>query len=335
MRATERRGGSTKRGAGACRRGARRRAAASVPARERARARRHAPLEIQQFPGGYSNLTYLVRSGRPRVGPAPSAAGAAVRGGHDMLREYRLLSRAGARSTPKAPRPLAACEDVAVLGAPFYLMERVRGVILRAAAAGRRDAGSTCARSRRRCVDTLAELHAVDVGAAGLADLGKPEGYVARQVRGWTERCAGVQTDECPRVDAPPRWLAAQSLARARPGARAQRLQVRQPRARPRRPRAHRGRARLGDGDGRRSAARPGHVARVLGGRRTTRPSWRRGALVDLTARPGIAHARRGGGALGAARWGATSTRSSPPTCSGCSRSRSSRSRSTPASSGG
>src|SRR5262245_38609215 len=88
------------------------------------------PVSVQQFPGGYSNLTYLVRAGDRELVLRRPPFGAAVRGGHDMLREHRLLSRL-APVYPKAPRPVAACEDLSVMGAPFYLMERVRGVILR------------------------------------------------------------------------------------------------------------------------------------------------------------------------------------------------------------
>src|SRR5262245_63835650 len=88
------------------------------------------PVSVQQFPGGYSNLTYLVRAGEREWVLRRPPVGAAVRGGHDMLREHRLLKRLSP-VYPRAPRPVAACEDLSVLGAPFYLMERVRGVILR------------------------------------------------------------------------------------------------------------------------------------------------------------------------------------------------------------
>jgi aminoglycoside phosphotransferase (APT) family kinase protein len=171
-------------------------------------------LEIEQFPGGYSNLTYLVRSGDREWVLRRPPAGAAVRGGHDMLREHRLLSRL-APVYRKAPRPVASCEDLSVLGAPFYLMERVRGVILRRhrPVAVSVDVGALSA----SLVDTLCELHAVDVAAAGLADLGKPLGYAQRQVRGWTERWNVARTEEVPAVEVAARWLNEQPWPDGRP----------------------------------------------------------------------------------------------------------------------
>lgn len=172
------------------------------------------PISVQQFPGGYSNLTYLVRAGEQEWVLRRPPAGAAVRGGHDMLREHRLLTRLSP-AYPKAPRPVAACEDTSILGAPFYLMERVRGVILRRSspAASPLDLRSLS----EALVDTLAELHAVNVEAAGLQDLGKPEGYAQRQVRGWTERWEASRTRPLPAVDATAAWLADQRWPPAPP----------------------------------------------------------------------------------------------------------------------
>jgi aminoglycoside phosphotransferase (APT) family kinase protein len=171
-------------------------------------------LEVQQFPGGYSNLTYLVRSGDREWVLRRPPAGAAVRGGHDMLREHRLLSRL-APVYAKAPRPVAACEDLSVLGAPFYLMERVRGVILRRHRPVETPihAGALSA----SLVDTLSELHAVDVEAAGLSDLGRPQGYALRQVRGWTERWSASRTGYVPAIEGAARWLNEQPWPDARP----------------------------------------------------------------------------------------------------------------------
>jgi aminoglycoside phosphotransferase (APT) family kinase protein len=172
------------------------------------------PLTVEQFPGGYSNLTYLVRSGDREWVLRRPPAGAAVRGGHDMLREHRLLSRLSPVYA-KAPRPVAACEDVAVLGAPFYLMQRVRGVILRRHRPV--ETAIDVAALSAALVDTLAELHAVDVAEAGLSDLGKPAGYALRQVRGWTERWNASRTEEVPAVEAAARWLGAQAWPDAPP----------------------------------------------------------------------------------------------------------------------
>jgi aminoglycoside phosphotransferase (APT) family kinase protein len=172
------------------------------------------PVSVQQFPGGYSNLTYLVRAGEREWVLRRPPVGAAVRGGHDMLREHRLLTRL-APVYPKAPRPVAACEDLSVLGAPFYLMERVRGVILRRTSPF--DETLDVRALSEALVDTLAELHLVDVAAAGLSDLGKPEGYALRQVRGWTERWQASRGEAVPGVDTVAAWLGEQPWPDGRP----------------------------------------------------------------------------------------------------------------------
>ena len=162
-------------------------------------------LEVTQFPGGFSNLTYLVRVGDRELVLRRPPLGADVKGGHDVLRECRLLERLSARY-PKAPRPLLACDDAEVLGAPFYLMERVRGVILRGVPDDPPPPETMRALSER-LVDGLAELHAIDPREAGLGDVGRPEGYVARQVRGWGERWRRARTDDLPAMDRVAAWL--------------------------------------------------------------------------------------------------------------------------------
>lgn len=169
-----------------------------------------AALAIEQFPGGHSNLTYLLRfDGRELVLRRPPA-GTEVATAHDMGREFRVLSHL-AGHYPKAPRALAACDDPAVLGGPFYVMERVRGIVLRGHQPPPR-VELPPARMRavsEALVDGLAELHAVDVEAAGLSGFGRPEGYAGRQVAGWTERWRRARTDEVPDLDRAAAWLAA------------------------------------------------------------------------------------------------------------------------------
>ncbi len=168
------------------------------------------PVELLQFGKGHSNLTYLLRFGGREAVLRRAPRGANIKHAHDMHREFTLLS-ALRGVYPKAPRPIAFCDDEAVVGARFYLMERVRGVILR----GReRPAGLALPPERmealsRSFVDDLAALHAVDVRGGALASLGKPEGYVARQVAGWTERYARARTDEVPELERALSWLAA------------------------------------------------------------------------------------------------------------------------------
>ena len=161
-----------------------------------------AEVVVEQFPGGFSNLTYLVRAGGAEVVLRRPPRGAHVKGGHDMAREFMLLS---ALHGPygKVPRPLVFCDDERVIGAPFYLMERVHGVILR---------GSVPANVELRAVsetliDTLCDLHAFDWRSAGLDKIGRPDGYVARQVDGWTARYAAARTDNVPALDRVAAWL--------------------------------------------------------------------------------------------------------------------------------
>ncbi len=167
-----------------------------------------APVEIEQFPGGHSNLTYLIRIGdremvlrRPPFGPvAPTA--------HDMPREYRLLAAINP-FFPLAPRPFLLCEDPSIIGVPFYLMERRRGLVIR------RDVppeiGDDLLLRRRvseAMVETLASLHAVDIHSSDLEKIGKPVGFVTRQVRGWTDRWHRSKTSDVPAFDRVAEWLA-------------------------------------------------------------------------------------------------------------------------------
>lgn len=167
------------------------------------------PLVVEQFPRGYSNLTYLLRLGSRELVLRRPPFGANVKSGHDMGREYRIL-RGLEGVYAKAPQPLLFCEDAGVIGAPFYVMARVHGVILRdRLPQGLRVGPEEMRRICEALVDTLAELHAVDYEAAGLGGLGKAEGYVARQVRGWTQRYEQARTHDLPALEAAAAWLAA------------------------------------------------------------------------------------------------------------------------------
>jgi aminoglycoside phosphotransferase (APT) family kinase protein len=164
-------------------------------------------LEIREFAAGRSNLTYLLRIGgweavlrRPPLGPVPPKA-------HDMVREAGLLERM-ARVFPLAPRPYAVCEDPAVIGAPFYVMERKRGAVLDASfPSGIESTRELCRGISASVVETLVRLHAVDWRAAGLEAFGHAEGFLERQVRGWNERYQRARTDEIAQADPLMRWL--------------------------------------------------------------------------------------------------------------------------------
>jgi aminoglycoside phosphotransferase (APT) family kinase protein len=138
---------------------------------------------------------------RPPFGPvAPTA--------HDMPREYRLLV-AVHPLFHLAPQPYLLCEDASVIGVPFYLMERRRGLVIRRETP--KEIGEDLGLRRRvglAMVDTLATLHAVDVYSSGLASIGKPVGFVTRQVKGWTERWQRSKTSELREIDEVIGWLA-------------------------------------------------------------------------------------------------------------------------------
>jgi aminoglycoside phosphotransferase (APT) family kinase protein len=166
------------------------------------------PLEVRQFRHGHSNLTYAVRAGERELVLRRAPRGTLARSAHDMRREFTILS-ALEGLYPRAPRPVAYCDDPAVAGAPFYLMERVQGVILRkdGAGSGQDAPPELWRRLSAALADGLAELHALEVGSGPLAGLGKPAGYVERQVKGWTERYLRARTDEVPEVEAAAAWL--------------------------------------------------------------------------------------------------------------------------------
>ena len=167
------------------------------------------PLTILQFPRGHSNLTYLVRLGDREAVLRRAPFGTKVKSAHDMRREFRLLS-ALRGVYARAPRPIAFCEDEGVIGAPFYLMERVRGIVLRGdgSSSGLSLTPELLRATSTALVDNLADLHAVPL-VGDVAALGRPEGYVARQVKGWTERWGAARTDDVPEVEAAAAWLAA------------------------------------------------------------------------------------------------------------------------------
>ena len=163
-------------------------------------------LDVRQFPSGFSNLTYLVTVGGRELVLRRPPPGADVRGGHDMGREATLLG--ALHGHVPVPKPLGYQESPDVLGAPFYVMERVRGVILRTTTDEPPDAGAMV-RVADAFVRTFAGLHAVDLEAVGLAHFGKPVGYVRRQVEGWERRYRKAQTDPVPELDQAFAWLGA------------------------------------------------------------------------------------------------------------------------------
>lgn len=167
------------------------------------------PMRVAQFPGGHANLTYLVSFGdtelvlrRPPLGPvAPKS--------HDMAREYRVLSRL-ADHLPQAPRAYHLCEDPEIMGAIFVVMERRHGLVMRGTIPPELDAHPDGRlRASHALIDTIADFHGVDYAAIGLSDLGRPEGFSERQVRGWNERWHRAKHEDNALFDELFEWLIA------------------------------------------------------------------------------------------------------------------------------
>jgi len=167
-----------------------------------------AELQIEQFPSGHSNLTYLLRLGQREMVLRRPPFGAKIKTAHDMGREYNILLHL-AQVYSKVPRVLAYCQDPVVLGAPFYVMERLKGIVLRASAPKGLELTPALMRQlAENFCSNLAEIHGVDYQAAGLGDLGRPAGYVRRQIEGWTQRYARARTDDIPDIERVAAWLA-------------------------------------------------------------------------------------------------------------------------------
>lgn len=203
-----------------------------------------AEIDVEQFPAGSSNLTYLVRLGRKLdTGSAPSAAaggaigqghteyvlrrppfGNTVKTAHDMHREFEVLAKLSKVYSP-APKPLIYSSDASIIGSEFYLMERREGLIIRGKIPGTQGGSvpsavadgvspvdlGTSQKARvatcRAFIKNLADLHSLDPRDANLNTLGKPDGYNRRQVEGWTKRYFAAKTDEHPELESTISWL--------------------------------------------------------------------------------------------------------------------------------
>lgn len=167
------------------------------------------PLSVRQFGGGAANLTYLLDYGRRQYVLRRPPLGPVARSAHDMGREYRVLSVLH-QAFPLAPRAYLYCEDPAVIGAPFFVMERREGIVVRRSLpdlfTGQPNAPR---RMSEALVDALVDLHAVDYAVLGLDDLGRPDGFIRRQVEGWYRRWQGAQTVEIAEMERVYQWLRA------------------------------------------------------------------------------------------------------------------------------
>lgn len=164
-------------------------------------------IVIKQFPGGFSNLTYLVVADGAEYVLRRPPFGAKIKTAHDMGREFKVLSLLQDHY-PHIPQPVVHCEEENVIGAPFYLMTRAKGIILRSPNAMKiKPDQETMRRLSEMVVNNLSDLHAIDIQATGLVNMGKPEGYVKRQVEGWTRRYFKAKTDEILELEEMAQWL--------------------------------------------------------------------------------------------------------------------------------
>ncbi|WP_299439353.1 phosphotransferase family protein [uncultured Aquimarina sp.] len=162
--------------------------------------------QVEQYTHGYSNLTYLIKiEGKEYVLRRPPFG--AIKRGHDMGREFKVQSGVYT-AFPKVPKMYSFTDDESILGCPFYIMEKVDGIILSAREAKKRNVSAgdfkTIADS---WLDTFVELHKIDYRAVGLGDLGKPEGYVSRQVLNWGKQYLNAATDDVPAAEKVMKWM--------------------------------------------------------------------------------------------------------------------------------
>ena len=164
-------------------------------------------MVVRQFPKGHSNLTYLVTFGDTEMVLRRPPFGTKAKTAHDMGREYRVLTALQGLYR-YAPRPLGYSEDSDILGAPFYVMERIRGIVLRKnLPPGLVFSPEQVKTLFRTLVKVHHDLHAVDYKRAGLDNFGKPQGYVARQVIGWSRRYRAARTPDAPEGEEVMAWL--------------------------------------------------------------------------------------------------------------------------------
>jgi aminoglycoside phosphotransferase (APT) family kinase protein len=165
------------------------------------------PLEVQKHVAGFSNETFYVTRGKERWVLRRPPRGPLLPTAHDVVREYRYLSALHGRA--RVPRPVAMCDDTSVIGAPFYLMERAEGVVIRAEMPAAYDDPAGRRKVAEEMVDALVELHAVDYEAAGLA--GKGDTYLTRQVERWSKQweLTRPRTRQLPGLDSATDWLKA------------------------------------------------------------------------------------------------------------------------------
>lgn len=165
------------------------------------------PIHLEQFPSGYSNLTYFVKAGNREYVLRRPPHGADIKSAHNMLREFTVLSQLHPHFSI-TPKPILHCEDVSIIGSEFFLMNRVSGIILRSSPPKNMSlTPQLMSDLSKNCIDQLIKLHSIDIHQSGLSELGKPEGYAKRQVDGWIARYENSKTDQLPGMEELAEWL--------------------------------------------------------------------------------------------------------------------------------
>ncbi len=165
-------------------------------------------ISIKQFPGGYSNLTYSIQAGNHEYVLRRPPFGANIKSAHDMEREFTVLTKLQEAGFSKVPDAVHLCLDESVMGVKFYLMTLVKGVILRNRLPKDISISEKTFKSLSKAtIDQLAQLHQIDTHSSGLDALGKPNGYVQRQVEGWIKRYSNSQTDDITSMNEVAAWM--------------------------------------------------------------------------------------------------------------------------------
>lgn len=160
----------------------------------------HADLSAELIAGGRSNLTYRVTDGHHRWVVRRPPLGHVLPTAHNMAREYRVIAALDPTPVP-VPRAVVLCEDTAVLGVPFYVMDEVRGTVYRSAAQTAALGAGRASTIAYALVDVLADLHDLEPASVGLGDFGRPDGYLERQLRRWQAQLEASRSRPLPGMD--------------------------------------------------------------------------------------------------------------------------------------
>lgn len=167
-------------------------------------------IEVSKISGGFSNLTFLVKTSQRKFALRRPPFGEKISKAHDMEREFTVLRALENAGYSKIPKPILFSNEESIMGAPFFLMEFVEGIVLRNKVPAALNFGEKEFRTlSENAINSLVELHSLELENSGLIQLGKPEGYVQRQVEGWSDRYFRAKTNELPEMEKVSEWLIA------------------------------------------------------------------------------------------------------------------------------